>query len=163
MLSDRMGVIEEIHEDLEADVELSEFREAVEARVERMGGLADEETAAMLVAHELDEDGGEVEGVAEIEAGMEEVKFAAKVVSLGELKTFERDTDDGQGTLDDADESEEGAGKGTGEEGEPADRRDAEQTEDGRPDEGRVLNAEVADESGQIRVAFWDGLAVDAA
>ena len=29
------------------------FREAVESKVEQMGGLADEETAAMLIAHDL--------------------------------------------------------------------------------------------------------------
>ncbi|AGN00288.1 replication factor A [Salinarchaeum sp. Harcht-Bsk1] len=147
-----MGVIEEIHEDLEADVELAEFRDAVEERVERMGGLADEETAAMLVAHELDEDGGEVEGVAEIEAGMEEVKFVAKVVSVGELKTFERDDDGSEN--DDVDETEA--------EEEPAAREEG-AAQDEQSNEGRVLNAEVADETGQIRVAFWDALATDAA
>ena len=155
MLSDRMGVIEEIHEDLEADVALEEFRDAVEERVERMGGLADEETAAMLVAHELDDDGGEVEGVAEIDAGMEEVKFVAKVVSVGELKTFERDTEGGNG----ADETK--TDEGEADEPSAADEEAPDRSE--QPDEGRVLNAEVADETGQIRVAFWDGLATDAA
>ncbi|WP_460921076.1 OB-fold nucleic acid binding domain-containing protein [Salinarchaeum chitinilyticum] len=163
-----MGVIEEIHEDLEADVELEEFRERVEERVERMGGLADDETAAMLVAHELDEDGGEVEGVAEIEAGMEEVKFAAKVVSLGELKTFERDSggDENQGTLDESGEAEaDGDDNANAAEADvdPSDRAGAEQSDADGPDEGRVLNAEVADESGQLRIAFWDALAADAA
>ncbi|WP_248518401.1 OB-fold nucleic acid binding domain-containing protein [Salinarchaeum laminariae] len=158
-----MGVIEEIHEDLEADVELEEFRERVEERVERMGGLADDETAAMLVAHELDEDGGEVEGVAEIDAGMEEVKFAAKVVSLGELKTFERDDggSDDQDTLEDESTERE---ETTETEADPAERAEKEQPEDAdRPNEGRVLNAEVADETGQLRIAFWDALAADAA
>ena len=123
-----MGVIEEIHEDLEADVDVEAFREAVEERVERMGGLADEETAAMLVAHELEDAGGEVEGIADVEAGMEEVKFVAKVVSVDELRTFERESED-----------------------------------EDDPDEGAVLNADVADETGQLRVAFWDGFAEDAA
>ncbi|AKH96976.1 single-stranded DNA binding protein [Halanaeroarchaeum sulfurireducens] len=113
-----MGDIEEIYEDLDTDVSLEEFREAVESKVEQMGGLADEETAAMLVAHELDE--GEVEGVADVEAGMEEAKFVAKVTGVGELRTFDRD--------------------GDGDE----------------PDEGQVVNVEVADETGQIRATFWD-------
>jgi replication factor A1 len=82
-------------------------------KVEQMDGLADEETAAMLIAHELSED--EVNGIADIEAGMEEVKFLAKVVSVGDVRTFERD--------------------------------------DG---EGQVLNLEVADETGHVRVALWD-------
>jgi replication factor A1 len=110
-----MGAIEDIYEDLEADVELEEFREAVEAKVEQMGGLADEETAAMLIAHDLTE--GEVEGIADIEAGMDEVKFVGKVLSIGEVRTFERDGED---------------------------------------DDGQVVNVEVADESGRVRVALWD-------
>lgn len=110
-----MGAIEDIYEDLDADVELEEFREAVEAKVEQMGGLADEETAAMLIAHDLTE--GEVEGIADIEPGMEEVKFVGKVTSIGDMRTFDRDGED---------------------------------------DDGQVVNVEVADESGRVRVAMWD-------
>jgi ssDNA-binding replication factor A large subunit len=110
-----MSDIEGVYEDLDADVSLEEFREAVEAKVEQMGGLADEETAAMLVAHEVGE--SEVGGVADIEPGMEEAKFVAKVLDIGELRTFERDGED---------------------------------------EDGRVVNVEVADETGAIRAAFWD-------
>ncbi|NHN61048.1 MULTISPECIES: single-stranded DNA binding protein [Halorussus] len=113
-----MGAIEDVYADLDADVSLEEFREAVEEKVEQMGGLADEETAAMLIAHELDEEGGEVESVADIEPGMEEVKFVAKVVGVGDVRTFERDDEDRE--------------------------------------DGRVLNVEVADETGSIRITFWD-------
>ncbi|TKR25893.1 single-stranded DNA binding protein [Natronomonas salsuginis] len=116
-----MGAIEEIYEDLDADVSEEEFREAVEAKVEQMGGLADEETAAMLIAHDLD--GGEVETIADIEPGLEEVKFLGKVTGVGELRTFERDGED---------------------------------------DEGHVLNLDVADESGAVRVALWDEDAIAA-
>lgn len=110
-----MGAIEDIYADLEADVSEDEFREAVEAKVEQMGGLADEETAAMLIAHELADE--EVNGIADIEPGMEEVKFMGKITSIGELRTFERDDED---------------------------------------EEGRVVNLDVADETGTIRVTFWD-------
>ncbi|MFB6119480.1 single-stranded DNA binding protein [Halosegnis sp.] len=92
-----MSDIEEVYADLDADVSLEEFREAVEAKVEQMGGLADEETAAMLIAHELTE--GEVEGIADIEPGMEEVKFLGKVVSVGEVRTFEREGEDDDGQV----------------------------------------------------------------
>jgi len=91
-----MGDIEDIYADLEAEVPEEEFREAVAEKVERMGGLTDEETAAMLVAHELEESGGEIDAVADIEAGMEEVKFLAKVTDVGELRTFERDEQDAE-------------------------------------------------------------------
>ena len=117
-----MGAIEEIYADLDADVSEEEFREAVEAKVEQMGGLADEETAAMLIAHDLD--GGEVETIAEIKPGLEEVKFLGKVTGVGELRTFERDDDEAE--------------------------------------DGHVLNLDVADESGSVRVALWDDDAVAA-
>jgi replication factor A1 len=86
-----------------------------------MGGLADEETAAMLIAHELADE--EVNGVADIEPGMDEVKFLGKVLSVGELRTFERD---------------EGG-------------------------EGKVVNVEVADETGRVRISLWDEMAQAAA
>ncbi|MFD1512841.1 single-stranded DNA binding protein [Halomarina rubra] len=114
-----MGVIEDTYADLDTDVSEEEFREAVEQKVEQMDGLADEETAAMLIAHELSED--EVNGIADIEPGMEEVKFLGKIVSVGDVRTFERD--------------------------------------DG---EGQVLNLEVADETGRVRVALWDQDAANA-
>ncbi|ELZ06313.1 replication factor A [Natrialba chahannaoensis JCM 10990] len=92
-----MSDIEGVYEDLEADVSLEEFREAVEEKVEQMGGLADEETAAMLIAHEIGE--SEVGGIADIEPGMEVAKFVAKVLSIGERRTFERDGEDEDGQV----------------------------------------------------------------
>jgi len=74
-----MGVIADEYEALDTDVSLEAFREAVEDKVEQMGGLADEETAAKLIAHELKDE--EVNGIADIEPGMDEVKFLGKVVS----------------------------------------------------------------------------------
>jgi replication factor A1 len=119
-----MGDIETIYEDLETEaVSFEEFRAAVESKVEQMGGLADEETAAMLIAHELGDD--EVSGLADVEPGMEEVTVTAKVRNVGELRTFERDDPD-------------------------------------QP-EGQVINADVADETGQLRVSFWDEMASAAA
>ena len=124
-----MGVIEDVYDDLDTDVEFEEFEAAVHDKVEQMGGLADEETAAMLIAHELEDE--EVSGIADIEPGMDEVKFLGKVVGIGELRTFERD--DAENEESDAD--------------------------DEADDEGRVINVEVADETGQVRVAFWDRMA----
>ncbi len=117
MVQYTMGVIEDVYEDLDTEVDFEEFEAAVAEKVEQMGGLADEETAAMLVAHELEDQ--EVSGIADVEPGMDEVKFVAKVVNVGELRTFERDDDE----------------------------------------EGRVVNVEVADETGRIRVSFWDDVA----
>ncbi|WP_257627886.1 single-stranded DNA binding protein [Haloplanus salinarum] len=122
-----MGVIEDVYEDLDTDVAFEEFEAAVHDKVEQMGGLADEETAAMLIAHELEDE--EVSGVADIDPGMDEVKFLAKVIGVGDLRTFDRD------------------GDGDGDE----DGEDA--------DEGRVINVDVADGTGQVRISFWDRMA----
>jgi len=92
-----MGAIADIYADLDTDVSEEEFREAVEEKIDQMGGLADEETAAMLIAHELKD--GEVEGIADVEPGMDEVKFLAKVVRVGEVRTFERDGEDEDGRV----------------------------------------------------------------
>ena len=116
-----MGVIEDVYEDLDTDVDFEEFEAAVEDKVEQMGGLADEETAAMLIAHELRDQ--EVEGIADVDPGMDDVKFLAKVMRVGDLRTFERD---------DAD------------------------------DDGRVVNVDVADETGRTTITMWDGMADDA-
>ena len=93
----RMGVIEDVYEDLDTDVEFEEFEAAVEDKVEQMGGLADDETAAMLIAHELRDE--EAETIADIEPGMNDVKFLGKVTSIGEIRTFERDDEDAEGRV----------------------------------------------------------------
>ena len=116
-----MGVIEDVYEDLDTDVDFEKFEAAVEDKVEQMGGLADEETAAMLIAHELRDQ--EVEGIADVDPGMDDVKFLAKVMRVGDLRTFERDDDD---------------------------------------EDGRVVNVDVADETGRITITMWDGMAADA-
>ncbi len=116
-----MGVIEDVYDDLDTEVDVEEFEAAVEDKVEQMGGLADEETAAMLIAHELRDQ--EVEGIADVDPGMDDVKFLAEVQRIGELRTFERDDD---------------------------------------AEEGKVINVDVADESGRITITMWDGMANDA-
>jgi replication factor A1 len=90
-----MGAIEDVYDDLDADVPFEEFEAAVEQKVDDMGGLADEETAAMLIAHELRDE--EVNSVADIEPGMDDVKFLAKVMTVSEVRTFERDGEDEDG------------------------------------------------------------------
>jgi replication factor A1 len=121
IMGDNEGDLRDIFEDVDAeDVSFEEFREAVEAKVEQMGGLADKETAAMLIAHDLGD--GAVEGIDDVKPGLDDVRFTAKVTSVGDLKEFDRD--DGS--------------------------------------EGRVLNVEVADETGTIRASFWDAMAEEA-
>lgn len=87
-----MGDIEDVYDDLEADISLSAFRERVANKVEDMGGLADEETAAMLVAHELD--GDRPIDIADVEPEMDAVTVLGVVRHVGEVRTFERDDGD---------------------------------------------------------------------
>ncbi|WP_280586108.1 single-stranded DNA binding protein [Halorubrum sp. Boch-26] len=89
-----MGVIEDVYGNLDTDVEFEEFEAAVEDKVDQMGGLADEETAAMLIAHELRDE--EADTIADIEPGMNDVKFLGKVTSIGEIRTFERDDEESE-------------------------------------------------------------------
>ncbi|MBB6647498.1 single-stranded DNA binding protein [Halobellus ruber] len=100
-----MGVIEDVYEDLDTDVDFEEFEAAVEDKVDQMGGLADEETAAMLIAHELRDQ--EVEGIADVDPGMDDVKFLAKVMRVGDLRTFERDEEDEEGHVVNVDVADE--------------------------------------------------------
>lgn len=116
-----MGAIEEAYEDIEAELSLEEFREAVEEKVDQMAGLADEETAALLVAHEVEEN--RVRSIDELDPDLDQAKFLAKVRRVGELRTFEREDDE----------------------------------------DGYVINVEAADETGNVRLAFWDEYAKEIA
>lgn len=116
-----MGAFDEIYEDLEAEIDREDFEARVAAKIEEMGELMDEETAAMLVAHELD--GDRPVPIEEVSPEMERVTVLGVVQHVGEIRTFDRD--------------------------------------DGA--QGSVLNIDLADESGQVRAAFWDEMATAAA
>ena len=115
-----MGSIEELYDELESELSFEDFTERVEKKIEEMGGLADEETAAMLVVHEID--GDRPIDIADVQPEMEVATILGVVRYIGDVRTFERD--DGSG--------------------------------------GAVLNVEIADESGQLRAAFWDDRATAA-
>jgi ssDNA-binding replication factor A large subunit len=92
-MSSLMGVIEDTYADLDADITEEEFRAAVEEKAEDMGGFADNETAAQIVAHELGKSKANM--ITDIDPEMSDVEFAAKVTSIGDLRTFERDDSEG--------------------------------------------------------------------
>lgn len=129
-----MSQIEDLYEELEPDVGKEKFRAAVEEKTEEMAGLVDAETAAQIVVHEISD--SNPNSIASIDPDPTEVSFIGKVTSVGELRTFERDADDADAP-DDADV-------------------------DASQDEGHVLNIEVADETGRIRVSLWDDRAIAA-
>lgn len=84
-----MGSIEELYEDLETDLSLEAFRSRVAEKVEEMGGLADDETAAMLVAHEIE--GDRPVAIDAVQPEMEAVTVLGVVQHIDEIRTFERD------------------------------------------------------------------------
>jgi ssDNA-binding replication factor A large subunit len=92
-MSNLMGAIEDIYADLEADVTEEEFQEAVEERIEQMGDLVDDEIAAKIVASELGKSDSNT--ITDIDPEMSEATFVGKIVSIEELRTFERDDSEG--------------------------------------------------------------------
>lgn len=109
--------IENLYSELNIDISLDEFEEMVEDKIKSMGGLCDEESAAKLVAHEIE--GEKLWTIDDISVEMGEVRFLGKIMNMEEPSSFERD----DGTT------------------------------------GRVANIELADETGRVRVAFWDNYA----
>lgn len=91
-----MGRIEELYDDLETEITFEQFRERIDSKIDEMGGLADEETAAMLVAHELD--GNRPIPIEDIDPEMESVTVLGVVRHVGERRSFERD-DGEQGSV----------------------------------------------------------------
>jgi|AntDeeMinimDraft_5_1070356.scaffolds.fasta_scaffold08054_1 replication factor A1 len=118
-----MSDVKDVYDDLDSGIGFEKFEELVEDKVEEMGGLLDKEGAAILVAEDFDK--GVVNSIDSITEDMDNVEFTGKVVSVGDLRTFERDDDD--------------------------------------EDTGKVCNIHVGDETGQIKVAVWGGMAQAAA
>jgi replication factor A1 len=87
-----MNVIDEIYSKLSKSISKEEFAEKVNEKVEQMGGLCDEKTAAMLVAHDLglNETGRSSQKIADIKSDSGNVNFIAKVVSVFPTREFTR-------------------------------------------------------------------------
>lgn len=87
-----MTGIDEIYSKLSKSITMEEFTEKVNEKVEQMGGLCDEKTAAMLVAHDLgmNETGKSSQKVADIKSDSGNVNFIAKVVSVFPIREFTR-------------------------------------------------------------------------
>ncbi len=92
-----MSGIDEIYSKLSNSITKEEFVEKVNEKVEQMGGLCDEKTAAMLVAHDLglnETDRGS-QKIEDIESDSGNINFIAKVLSVFPIREFTR----GDGTL----------------------------------------------------------------
>ena len=87
-----MNGIDEIYSKLSKSISKEEFTEKVNEKVEQMGGLCDEKTAAMLVAHDLglNETGKSSQQITDIKSDSGNVNFIAKVVSVFPIREFTR-------------------------------------------------------------------------
>ncbi len=87
-----MNGIDEIYSKLSKSISKEEFVEKVNEKVEQMGGLCDEKTAAMLVAHDLglNETGRSSQKIADIKSDSGNINFVAKVVSVFPIREFTR-------------------------------------------------------------------------
>ncbi|MDI6859261.1 MAG: OB-fold nucleic acid binding domain-containing protein [Methanocellales archaeon] len=79
----------QIYERLQSRITLDEFKEKVQEKIDLMGGLCDEKTAAKLVAHDL----GILETmkIGEISLDQKNVSFVGKVTQVDEPREFSRD------------------------------------------------------------------------
>lgn len=90
-----MEEIEEIYQKIidqtNRDFSKREFGELIEEKMEEMGGLCDEETAAQLIAKDLGLNPKEkYVDVADIDEDMDRVSFKAKIIDTQEVRSFDR-------------------------------------------------------------------------
>lgn len=88
-----MSEIDDIYSNIKKPITKEDFMNLVSEKVEQMGGLCDEKTAAMLVAHDL----GSHENIksnqikiADITADSGNVNFIAKIMTIFPIKEFTR-------------------------------------------------------------------------
>lgn len=85
--------IREIYEDQLAGIPFDEFSTTVREKVEQMGGLADEEIAALLEAHDISQDLRQqdqlISDISDIDPDDDVVRFVAKIDEIGELDAVE--------------------------------------------------------------------------
>lgn len=85
-----MSDIVDIYEKLGGKVTQREFSKLIEDKMEEMGGLCDERTAALLVAHDLGAEGMNAIKISEISLDKKNVEFLGKITSTYEPREFNR-------------------------------------------------------------------------
>ena len=84
-----MDEILNIYERLDGRTTLDDFKAKIDEKVATMGGLCDEETAALLVAQELGVDAPATK-IKDITPDNSNVSFACRVVSISDVREFSR-------------------------------------------------------------------------
>ncbi len=85
-----MSGVREVYEKLNGKVSLEEFSRMVEEKMDDMGGLCDEQTAALLVAHDLGVEGVNAIKIKDITLERKNVQFIGKVVEASGPREFSR-------------------------------------------------------------------------
>lgn len=85
-----MSDILDIYEKLGGKVSQKEFSRMIEEKMEAMGGLCDERTAAMLVAHDLGVEGAGAIKIKDISVERKNVEFVGKITTAMPPREFSR-------------------------------------------------------------------------
>jgi replication factor A1 len=85
-----MSDVQEVYEKIGGKVSMKEFSKLVDEKMEIMGGLCDERTAALLVAHDLGVEGVNAIKVKDITLDQKNVEFLGKITGTYEPREFNR-------------------------------------------------------------------------
>ncbi|MCD1295433.1 single-stranded DNA-binding protein [Methanocella sp. CWC-04] len=85
-----MSDILDIYEKIGGKVTQKEFNKLIDEKMEIMGGLCDERTAALLVAHDLGVEGVNAIKIIDISLDKKNVEFLGKIISAFEPREFNR-------------------------------------------------------------------------
>jgi replication factor A1 len=85
-----MSDVLDVYQKLNGRIPEKEFRKLVEEKMDIMGGLCDERTAALLVAHDLGVEGASAIKIKEITLDKKNVQFLGKVTAIFDPREFNR-------------------------------------------------------------------------
>jgi replication factor A1 len=83
-----MSDILDIYEKLGGKITQKEFNKLIEEKMEAMGGLCDERTAALLVAHDQGVESAAAIKIKDISADKKDVEFIGKITEIGQPREF---------------------------------------------------------------------------
>jgi replication factor A1 len=93
-----MSDVLEVYEKLNGRISQNEFKKLVDEKMDIMGGLCDEHTAALLVAHDLGIEGAGAIKIKDITLDRKNVQFLGKVTGASDVRKFNRN-DGGEGRV----------------------------------------------------------------